>query len=218
MLRLHVRVPLRLHWFILCTWRLGGAAHEGEGCDQAIGSTVSDATVRSWLWLTATRSSLLGCFSTLLKVVDNWPHILWYWILHWEAPGYRRLYLIHHAAQTYSVQCKHTLYTTTYTMQCKRTVYSAVYTMQCKRTVYSTVYTMQCKRTVCTAWPCSRCSNSWQTGSYRNMTVSILYTSKMNLRIPQFVCSIINYLQECYFKLQSTTTSYEQWRLIWLNQ
>ena len=25
----------------------------------------------------ATRSSLLGCFSTLLQVVDNWTHILW---------------------------------------------------------------------------------------------------------------------------------------------
>ena len=44
---------------------------EGGGCDQSIGSTVSDAIVRSWLWLTATRSSTLGCFSTLLQVVDN---------------------------------------------------------------------------------------------------------------------------------------------------
>ena len=33
--------------------------------------------VRSWLWLTATRSSLLGYFSKLLQVVDNWIHILW---------------------------------------------------------------------------------------------------------------------------------------------
>ena len=47
------------------------------GCDQSIGSTVSDAIVRSWLWSTATRSSLLGYFSRLLQVVDNWPHILW---------------------------------------------------------------------------------------------------------------------------------------------
>ena len=38
---------------------------------QSIGSTVSDAIVRSWLWLTATRSSPVGCFSTLLQVVDN---------------------------------------------------------------------------------------------------------------------------------------------------
>ena len=43
----------------------------GGGCDQSIGSTVSDAIVRSWLWLTATRSSPLGCFSALLQVVDN---------------------------------------------------------------------------------------------------------------------------------------------------
>ena len=28
-------------------------AHEGGGCDQSIGSTVSDAIVHSWLWLTA---------------------------------------------------------------------------------------------------------------------------------------------------------------------
>ena len=41
------------------------------GCDQSIGSTVSDAIVRSWLWLTATRSSPVGCFGTLLQVVDN---------------------------------------------------------------------------------------------------------------------------------------------------
>ena len=33
--------------------------------------TVSDAIVRSWLWLTATRSSPLGYFSKLLQVVDN---------------------------------------------------------------------------------------------------------------------------------------------------
>ena len=32
-----------------------------RGCDQSIGSTISDAIVRSWLWLTATRSSQLGC-------------------------------------------------------------------------------------------------------------------------------------------------------------
>ena len=36
-----------------------------------IESTVSNAIVRSWLWLTTTRSSPLGCFSTLLQVVDN---------------------------------------------------------------------------------------------------------------------------------------------------
>ena len=27
--------------------------------------------VRSWLWLSATRSSPLGCFSTLQQVADN---------------------------------------------------------------------------------------------------------------------------------------------------
>ena len=46
-----------VHWFILCSRRSGGTAHEGRGCYQSIGSTVSDAIVRSWLWLTATRSS-----------------------------------------------------------------------------------------------------------------------------------------------------------------
>ena len=48
----------------------------GWGCDQSIWSTVSDAIDCSWLWLTATRSLPLGCFSTLLQLVDNWPHIL----------------------------------------------------------------------------------------------------------------------------------------------
>ena len=51
--------------------------HEGGRCDQSIGSTVSDANVRSWLWLTATRSSPLGYFSRLLQVVDNLHYILW---------------------------------------------------------------------------------------------------------------------------------------------
>ena len=66
-----------VHWFILCTRRWGGTAREGGGCDQSIGSIVSDAIVHSWLWLTATRSSPMGCFSALLKVVDNRPHFLW---------------------------------------------------------------------------------------------------------------------------------------------
>ena len=66
-----------VHWFILCTRRSGSTANEGGGCDQSIGSTVSDAIVRSWLWLTATKSSPVGCFSALLKVVDNRPHFLW---------------------------------------------------------------------------------------------------------------------------------------------
>ena len=62
-----------LHRFILCMRRSGGAAHEGGECDQSIGSTVSDAILRSWLWSTstATRSSPFGYFSRLLQVVDN---------------------------------------------------------------------------------------------------------------------------------------------------
>ena len=41
-------VELRQHGFILCTRRsAGGTAHEFVGCDQSIGSTVSDAIVRS---------------------------------------------------------------------------------------------------------------------------------------------------------------------------
>ena len=71
MLRLHVRVPLRFALIYTMQVALRGTAHEGGGCDQPIGSTVSDAIVRTWLWLTATRSSPLGCFSTLLQVVDN---------------------------------------------------------------------------------------------------------------------------------------------------
>ena len=66
-----------VQWFILCTRHSGGTAHQGGGCDQSIGSTVSDAIVRSWLWLTATRNSPVGCFSTLLQVVGNWHHFLW---------------------------------------------------------------------------------------------------------------------------------------------
>ena len=52
---------------------LRGTAHVGWGCYQPIGSTVSDARVRSWLWSIATRSSTLGNFSRLLRVVDNDP-------------------------------------------------------------------------------------------------------------------------------------------------
>ena len=47
MLRLHVRFPLRLHWFILCTRGPGVTAHEGGRCDQSIWSTVSDAFVNA---------------------------------------------------------------------------------------------------------------------------------------------------------------------------
>ena len=46
-----------------CPWGWGG------GCDQSIGSTVSDAIVivRSWLWSTATRSSPVSYFSNYCK-------------------------------------------------------------------------------------------------------------------------------------------------------
>ena len=72
--------------------RSGGTAHECGGCDQSIGSTVSDAIIRSWLWLTATG-------------VSHWAVSVHYWKFliidptfcgsrfHYEAPGYRRLYL-----------------------------------------------------------------------------------------------------------------------------
>ena len=71
--RLQDRIPAvaELHRFIIFTRRSGGSAHKGGMCDQSIGSTVSEAIVRNWLWSTATRSSLLGYFSRLLQVVDN---------------------------------------------------------------------------------------------------------------------------------------------------
>ena len=65
---------LRLHWFILYTKALRDATSGCGGCDQSIGSTISDSIVRSLLWSTTTRSSPLGCFRTLLQVVDNLPH------------------------------------------------------------------------------------------------------------------------------------------------
>ena len=40
--------------YTICMWRSGDTAHEGGGCDKSIGSIVSDAIVRSWLWLIAT--------------------------------------------------------------------------------------------------------------------------------------------------------------------
>ena len=71
--RFQDRIPAvaELHRFMLCTRRSGDAAHEGGGCNQSIGSTVSDGIVRSWLWSTATGSSALGYLSRLLKVLDN---------------------------------------------------------------------------------------------------------------------------------------------------
>ena len=54
--RLQDRIPAvaDLHRFLLCTRCSWDTAHQGGGCDQSIGSTVSDAFVRSWLWSTAT--------------------------------------------------------------------------------------------------------------------------------------------------------------------
>ena len=62
-----IQAVAELHRFVLCTRRSGGTAHVAGGCDQSIGSTVSDAIVRSWLWSTATRSSPLGYFSNYCK-------------------------------------------------------------------------------------------------------------------------------------------------------
>ena len=44
----------RLNRFLLCTMRSGGTAHAGGASGQSIGSTVSDAIVRSCLGSTAT--------------------------------------------------------------------------------------------------------------------------------------------------------------------
>ena len=66
-----ITAAAELHRFILCTRRSVGTAHEGGGYDQLIGSTFSDAIVRSWLWSTATKSSPLVYLSRLLQVVDN---------------------------------------------------------------------------------------------------------------------------------------------------
>ena len=52
--------------------RSGGPAHEGGGCDNSTGSTVSDAIVCSLLWSTATGSSPLGYFSSFLQVFGMW--------------------------------------------------------------------------------------------------------------------------------------------------
>ena len=45
--RLQDRIPAvaELHRFIQCMRHAGGTAHEGGGCDQSIGSTVSEAIV-----------------------------------------------------------------------------------------------------------------------------------------------------------------------------
>ena len=49
------------------TWSSWGTAHEGGGCDQSIGSTVSDEIIHSWVFSTATRNSPLDFFSNYCK-------------------------------------------------------------------------------------------------------------------------------------------------------
>ena len=61
---------------------LGRYFSSERGCDQSIGSTGSDAIVHSWLWSTETRSSHWVTSVDYCPVVDNWPHILWLYILH----------------------------------------------------------------------------------------------------------------------------------------
>ena len=45
--------------------------HEGGGSDQSIGSTVSGAIVRSWLWSTATRTSPLRFFKSTAETTGT---------------------------------------------------------------------------------------------------------------------------------------------------
>ena len=76
--RLHVRGSLSAASLVICSQHCtvqyvelrGYCPVQGGRCDKSIGSTVSDAIVRSWFWSTAT-SSPLGYFSKLLQVVDN---------------------------------------------------------------------------------------------------------------------------------------------------
>ena len=71
MLRLQGRFPAEAALMYALHEALRGTSHEGGGCDQSIGSAISDAIGHSWLWSTATRSSPLGCVNRLLQVVDN---------------------------------------------------------------------------------------------------------------------------------------------------
>ena len=50
---------------------------EGERSGQSIGSTVSDAIVRNWLWWTATGDAYLATSVALLQVIDNLASELW---------------------------------------------------------------------------------------------------------------------------------------------
>ena len=75
--RSHGRFPAEAALIYTMHEALRGYCPWGWGCDQSIGSAVSDAIVCSCLWSTATRSPTLGYFSRLLQLVDNWPYILW---------------------------------------------------------------------------------------------------------------------------------------------
>ena len=62
-----VRAPVATASLAICRPRLHRAIRGAqgvlpmrEGCDQSIGSTISDAIVQSWLWSTATRSTQFG--------------------------------------------------------------------------------------------------------------------------------------------------------------
>ena len=63
-------IPLRCTDLYYARGAQGVLPMRVEGASSQL-DLVSDAIVRSWLWLTATRSSPVGCFSALLKVVYN---------------------------------------------------------------------------------------------------------------------------------------------------
>ena len=65
---------LRLHWFILCTRRSGGLfMRQGYATSQLDLPSLTPLSVDG---CDSCRSSPLSCFSRLLQLVDNWPHIL----------------------------------------------------------------------------------------------------------------------------------------------
>ena len=103
------RIPAvaELHRFILCARCSGGTAHEGGGCDQSIGSTVSDAIVRSWLW------SPLGLGASHWATSEDYCKLLIIAHIHSvvvDSPlggytGHRRLYL--YLYLTFSTSCSY---------------------------------------------------------------------------------------------------------------
>ena len=80
-----VRVPVAPARLVIYLVYLHRAIRGAQGALPCVGWEVmvcqwdlpSLTPVHSRLWSTATGSSLLGYFSTLLQVVDNWLHILW---------------------------------------------------------------------------------------------------------------------------------------------